>query len=86
MDREYVGEFVRGELEGYGVMTYTSGDTYRGHWKQSLFSGEGQYKWKATQNSYLGQWYQGKRDGQGRFTWSSGRIYEGLFKKGRMRG
>jgi len=41
----YEGEFVDGELEGIGKVTFHSGDLYEGSFVKSMFNGYGNYKY-----------------------------------------
>eukprot|EP01034_Spumella_vulgaris_P040944 gene40944-50661_t len=46
-DREaYQGDYLHGEMCGYGVYTYSNGDRYEGFWLDSIASGQGVY-WTA---------------------------------------
>lgn len=40
----YEGDFVNGQAEGTGVLTFIDGDTYMGNFKDNLFHGQGKYK------------------------------------------
>ena len=37
----YVGQIMDGKRNGYGKMTYSTGETYEGNWKNNKWNGQG---------------------------------------------
>ena len=37
---KYLGQFVNGKREGYGIMYFPNGGIYEGHWKKGLAEGK----------------------------------------------
>lgn len=56
---QYVGDFVNGKAEGYGVCHYPNGNVYKGYWKGHQFDGEGVYMSAGTP-PVLGLWKAGE--------------------------
>lgn len=65
--KQYTGQFVRGDQEGYGECTYGEGTIYKGQWKNDKFHGQGTYIWPNGRSS-TGNWVQDKRHGDQVFT------------------
>lgn len=40
---KYVGDFVAGKRQGFGIFQYASGASYKGQWQNNMKHGEGQY-------------------------------------------
>lgn len=72
----YTGYLERGVPDGYGELTYTSGDSYKGYFDGGRYHGEGTYTW-VSGNVFVGNWEQGKRTGYGVTTFAEGTVYEG---------
>jgi 1-phosphatidylinositol-4-phosphate 5-kinase len=51
---------------GKGILRWSSGDKYDGHWLDGLEHGHGVYKW-ADGSYYVGTWSKGLKDGKGIF-------------------
>ncbi|MBP7734699.1 MAG: hypothetical protein KA369_01875 [Spirochaetes bacterium] len=68
---------------GTGTMTWTSGDTYDGQFKNGTMEGKGTMTYK-NGIVYKGVWVRGKMKGNGIMTWPNGDKYEGTFLDNRM--
>ena len=60
----YTGEWLDGQMDGYGVFTWSDGRKYEGEYVDDKKHGQGTYVW-ADGRSYTGGWKDGKQDGQG---------------------
>lgn len=77
----YEGDLVDGKRQGFGRMTYDSGNSYEGDFYQDKFHGGlGSYKW-ADGSSYEGSWQNGLFDGIGIFRTDEGVDYS-FYKSG----
>lgn len=81
----YCGELVEGLRQGYGKVTYSTGDCYEGCWDSDKYSGKGVYVWK-DRGSYEGDFEAGKMQGHGKRCYPSGAVYTGDFQDGRKHG
>ncbi len=59
---KYVGEYVHGEIEGYGTYYYTDGSSFAGYWKAGRQNGEGTYT-DASGKETTGIWKDGAYQG-----------------------
>ena len=77
----YEGDFVEGEMTGYGVYIYSPqvGDKYEGFMKNGLREGTGKYTW-ADGSTYEGGYKNDMKDGEGTYSWADGSSYRGTFK------
>lgn len=64
-DGLYIGEFKDNKKNGFGKMTYVSGNVYEGNWEKGKKSGYGKMIY-ASGNVYEGEWKNNKRNGFGR--------------------
>ena len=76
----YEGDFVEGEMTGYGVYVYSSqiGDKYEGFMKNGVREGTGKYTW-ADGSTYEGGYKNDMKDGEGTFIFANGDRYDGHF-------
>lgn len=81
----YCGELVEGLRQGYGKVTYSTGDWYEGYWDSDKYAGKGLYVWR-DRGSYEGDFEAGKMQGQGKRFYPSGAVYTGDFQDGRKHG
>lgn len=83
----YKGNFSYDEFNGYGEITWKSGDVYKGEWKNGVRVGTGEYYWSN------GDWYKGMFvsddstyiNGTGQYK-RGDVIYEGTFTDGKLNG
>ncbi|KAM5138988.1 MORN repeat-containing protein 4 isoform 2-T7 [Callospermophilus lateralis] len=68
-----------------GSFTYSSGEEYRGEWKEGRRHGFGQLLF-ADGGTYLGHFENGLFNGFGVLTFSDGSRYEGEFAQGKFNG
>ncbi|TMW56925.1 hypothetical protein Poli38472_002850 [Pythium oligandrum] len=82
---KYVGEFVHGQFEGHGVMSFANGDSYEGSFKRSEMEGQGVFMYRDG-GRYDGMFRVSKREGTGRRVFSNGDSYEGNWRDDSMHG
>ena len=76
----YKGEFERGQMSGYGEITYADGVEYVGNWARGQKHGKGTQKIPAELQGrygyaqYSGEWHEEVRSGKGRMTFASGAV------------
>ena len=63
---------------GHHAVTFDSGNTYTGAWRDGKMHGHGIHTW-ANGDRYTGALCDGKRHGHGTFTWADGNRYTGAF-------
>lgn len=80
-DSTYLGMMVDGVPEGWGMITWDSGDSYLGFWQEGLRDGTGVYTWPDG-TVYTGDFVDGHRTGQGSSFWSDGSSYTGGYLNG----
>jgi 1-phosphatidylinositol-4-phosphate 5-kinase len=80
----YHGEFNQDqEREGYGILTFSSGEVYEGEWKANSINGFG--SWSSTDGrSFIGIWNNGIPCGNGIYTMTPDQTQPctGTFKMG----
>jgi 1-phosphatidylinositol-4-phosphate 5-kinase len=81
----YAGSFSQFVKQGYGVETFTNGDSYRGYYEAGRPHGHGEYHW-ASGATYTGEFRQGVREGEGRWCGESGDEYLGHYSADRKNG
>jgi hypothetical protein len=82
----YFGELNEAGLrEGYGEITYSNSDVYKGSWVNDKPEGRGVYLWKDS-GRYEGDFLAGKIHGQGKRVYHSGNVYIGSFVDGKKKG
>ena len=69
---------AEGRKHGHGTLSFDTGDTYTGQWRNDRMNGEGTYAF-ADGDKYVGQWRDGKMHGRGTYTYANGDRYTGLF-------
>lgn len=72
----YRGQCENNLPNGFGTVTFRSGDKITGTFAKGIISGEGVYT-SATGNTYEGDWLKGRRHGQGVYKWAKGSSYDG---------
>lgn len=78
---EYKGNFVNGELSGFGQRKFISGNMYRGEMINGVRNGRGKFSY-ANGDIYEGHYEDGKRHGRGIYHYSTGSVFEGTYKNG----
>jgi hypothetical protein len=81
--QRYVGNFLKGQKYGKGIMTYTNRDVYNGIWEKDRKTGRGIYL-GANGDRYIGEFSDGQLHGTGDLFSSSGAKYQGNFVAGKM--
>ena len=76
----YVGDLLKGKLNGQGVLHYPDGHRYEGEFQDDKRHGKGVYEWPRG-DRYVGEWRDGKPDGDGVY-FKGDQTYDGIFKKG----
>lgn len=65
----YEGQWKQNQQNGFGVMKYTNGDTYKGFFKEGQAHGHGSLKQGSFMASaasiYIGEWLNGMKNGYG---------------------
>jgi hypothetical protein len=90
---KYVGSFKEGVMYGYGMMTWPSGTTYKGEFRNDERNGEGTCRVfevvegrKKLMKEYIGNWENDKKSGIGSMFWPDGDKYEGAWKDNERHG
>ncbi|PAM95149.1 hypothetical protein B4N84_07660 [Flavobacterium sp. IR1] len=73
----YIGSWLSGAKNGYGVYTFANGDKYEGNWLNNDYHGYGVYITKSKDNEYTGYYLNNKKNGYGVKTDANGDKYEG---------
>jgi hypothetical protein len=82
----FEGEFLDGDVCGFGTYKYHNGNVYVGNFRAPCVKhGEGIYTWKAG-GEFVGMFKDGKRCGQGRMIYRNGNVYEGLYAESKRNG
>ena len=84
-DGIYLGNVLKGEREGEGIMLFNNGERFIGHWKNDAQEDKGIFYYK-NGDKYDGEWINGKREGKGIFYYHNGDRYEGDWKNDRKDG
>lgn len=84
-DCRYEGEFVKGKMEGRGILTYHSGRCYVGDFKDNAPDGVARERYE-NGDSYEGQFRRGFKSGRGVYRYSNGEVYEGQFEDNKPSG
>lgn len=92
----YVGNWVDGQRNGYGIMIWLQErQVYKGQWENGLPHGSGKHIWYLersktnsfpTRHVYQGNWESGRREGIGKMIYPCGSVYEGRWKNGQRHG
>ncbi len=75
---EYIGEYLNGNKEGYGVLNIRDG-IYEGQMKDGNINGIGCFIFK-DKRKYEGEFVNNKIEGYGILTWPDGKVFVGSFK------
>ena len=63
---KYDGAWLNGLQDGYGVMTFKSGDIYQGEFQENLPHGKGEFMYTNGDNE-MAIWEKGQRHGLSRY-------------------
>lgn len=78
---QYVGQFSKDMLNGWGTMTDALGNVYEGEWKDDMRHGRATFKHSA--GCYVGEYFENKRHGKGKETDLLGNTFEGDYIGGK---
>ena len=81
----YEGEFVNGDFNGIGKVTWEDGVVYEGEFINNNFNGRGTMIWPDG-TRYEGDYADDKRHGNGTYHYSDGSWYEGEWANGERHG
>jgi hypothetical protein len=74
-----------GEMHGFGVYTYSSGDVYTGTFANDMMDGKGKFTCENT-DEYIGEFKEDMKHGEGKYCWNDGEVYDGIWKEDSMDG
>jgi hypothetical protein len=74
-----------GEMHGFGIYTYSSGDVYTGTFANDMMDGKGKFTCQNT-DEYIGEFKEDMKHGDGKYCWNDGEVYEGTWKEDSMDG
>lgn len=83
--RQYVGDWSEGQMEGQGIYYFENGEIYRGGWLKGKKSGTGRLDYLNGDN-YNGEWVNDLQNGFGTMNYTNGNTYEGLWSQGMKEG
>lgn len=78
---KYIGTFVNGEKEGFGIQTLGNGEVYEGTFKKGKRHGKGVCS-QPNGDVYNGDWVEGQKQGKGSTIWAIGKQYIGDYVNG----
>lgn len=81
--RKYIGEWIKGQMDGKGLFSYLNGSYYEGEFHCGLRNGGGKYQWNESK-SYEGGWLNGAQHGKGKYI-KNGRTIEGIWIQGKLK-
>lgn len=82
---KYVGDFKDGKIHGKGILYFSDGNKYIGHWVNHYREGEGRMVF-ANGDEYFGDFKQSKFDGFGEMNYASGNSYVGQWSENKPHG
>nr|XP_057937241.1 alsin-like isoform X2 [Doryrhamphus excisus] len=89
-DAQYTGSWHAGRVHGRGTMSWPTGQTYTGNFKNGLEDGYGECvipnNMLNKAGCYQGHWRDGKIHGFGIYRYATGEVYEGCFSDGQRHG
>ena len=68
---KYIGQFVNGKREGYGIRYFSKGGKYDGHWKNGLAEGKG-IEYYQNGDRFEGDYHEDEEHGQGVYYFKNG--------------
>uniref|UniRef100_A0A6U6BSW2 Uncharacterized protein n=4 Tax=Guillardia theta TaxID=55529 RepID=A0A6U6BSW2_GUITH len=87
----YIGEWLRGQMNGLGILLYVDDEYYIGGWFKDQKHGLGVYQWGQSHGAAAGDKYEGyfklgKAHGNGKTTYQDGGWHMGKYVDGKMHG
>ena len=82
---KYIGQFVNGKREGYGIMYFSNGGKYEGHWKKGLAEGKG-IEYYQNGDRFEGGYHEDEEHGQGVYYFKNGDRIMGDYINGKKVG
>ncbi|WP_417430849.1 MORN repeat-containing protein [Halpernia sp.] len=83
--RFYIGQWKRGNMDGFGQMVYPNGDYYEGEFNNDKKNGKG-ITYYVNGLKYEGEYKDDKMDGKGKIIFPNGKYYTAKFVKDKMEG
>ena len=83
---KYDGDWLNGNIEGYGRFNWKNGFYYIGQWKKCVRSGKGAEYYPNGKIRYEGDFYNDRCEGNGKFFWEDGKYFIGEYKNGARNG
>jgi hypothetical protein len=80
---KYIGEFKNDEMDGSGVIAFSSGQKYIGEFRNVDYEGYGIYKYEDG-SAYIGQWKMDKKHGHGLLIDSDGNATSVYYEDGEL--
>lgn len=81
----FIGNFVKGEIKGFGTYFFNNGDKYEGNFEKGMRSGNGTLRFKNGE-LFEGCFKDNKIDGFGVYRYKNGERYEGWYKNNKKNG
>lgn len=82
---QYIGGFMDGKKQGYGIWKCGCTSEYRGYWKDDMEHGDGVWFFR-NGNRYTGEWKEAWENGFGVLLFHDGQQYSGHWKNGKAHG
>jgi hypothetical protein len=82
---KYIGQFVNGKREGYGIMYFANGGKYEGNWKKGLAEGKG-IEYYQNGDRFEGGYHEDEEHGQGVYYFKNGDRIMGDYINGKKVG
>lgn len=87
----YLGEWLKGQMHGRGILSYSDGEYYVGDWRHDGKNGLGIYVWgkgsgDVAGDKFEGDFKDGNADGVGRTLFNDSGWHKGTYSKGKMHG
>jgi len=88
---KYAGQFLNGEITGFGVKQFNDGRVYQGEFLEGEMHGQGVLMYNPkrkgeTDDTYEGQFHLNMRQGEGRLTRLNGDVFTGEFSNNHPNG
>lgn len=80
----YEGEYLNGQANGHGRMTFPNEGTYIGYFTDGLRDGIGTFEWYVG-DKYIGNWKNDKMNGYGIYTFADGYEIKGVWEDNQIK-